>query len=81
VARFDHTEESLARHLSRAEAIGAEAVAAAEALRDGGDPDELFPARVSPVCGWCDYVRSCPAGMAAAGRPRNPWEGLAAEGD
>ena len=42
VARFDHTAESLARHLSRAEAIGAEAVAAAEALRAGGDPEQLL---------------------------------------
>jgi hypothetical protein len=79
VARFDHTEDSLARHLSRAEAIGAEAVAAAQALRDGRDPDELFPARVSQVCGWCDFVRGCPAGLAAAGGPKKPWDGLAAE--
>ncbi|MCU1589701.1 MAG: hypothetical protein JWP11_957 [Frankiales bacterium] len=79
VARFDHTEESLARHLSRAEAIGAEAVAAAEALRAGGDPDELFPARPSRVCSWCDFVRACPVGLAAAGAPKKPWDGLAAE--
>jgi putative RecB family exonuclease len=78
VARFDHTEESLARHLSRAEAIGAEAVAAAEALRAGGDPEELFPARVSRGCAWCDFVRACPAGL-AAGPPKQPWDGLAAE--
>ncbi|MDX6197606.1 MAG: putative RecB family exonuclease [Actinomycetota bacterium] len=81
VARFDHTEESLARHLSRAEAIGAEAVAAAEALRDGGDPEDLFPARASRGCSWCDFVRGCPAGLAAAGTPSAPWAGLAAEGD
>ncbi|MBK5306515.1 MAG: PD-(D/E)XK nuclease family protein [Frankiaceae bacterium] len=79
VARFDHTQESLARHLSRAEAIGAEAVAAAEALRAGGDADELFPPRVSRVCGWCDFVRTCPAGLAAAGAPKKPWDGLPAE--
>jgi RecB family exonuclease len=79
VARFDHTEQSLARHLSRAEAIGAEAVAAAEALRAGGDPDELFPARVGRGCGWCDFVRSCPAGLIAAGAPNKPWDGLAQE--
>jgi RecB family exonuclease len=79
IARFDHTEESLARHLSRAEAIGAEAVAAAEALRAGGDADELFPARVSRGCGWCDFVRACPAGLAAAGAPKKPWDGLAVE--
>jgi RecB family exonuclease len=81
IARFDHTEQSLARHLSRAEAIGAEAIAAAEALRNGGDPDELFPARVSHVCGWCDFVRGCPAGLAAAGSPKRPWDGLAQEAD
>jgi RecB family exonuclease len=79
VAAFDHTEESLARHLSRAEAIGAEAVAAAQALLDGGDAEELFPARASRSCAWCDFVRGCPAGMAAAGAAKSPWEGLAAE--
>ncbi|GAC1441779.1 MAG: PD-(D/E)XK nuclease family protein [Mycobacteriales bacterium] len=80
VARFDHTEDSLARHLSRAEAIGAEAVAAATALADGGDPELLFPARVSRGCAWCDYVRVCPAGR-AAGAPKQPWDGLALEAD
>jgi RecB family exonuclease len=79
VARFDHTEESLARHLSRAEAIGAEAVAAAEALAEGGDPAELFPARPSRGCAWCDFARGCPAGLAAAGQPKKPWDGLAQE--
>ena len=80
VAAFDHTEESLARQLSRAEAIGAEAVAAAEALGDGGDPEELFPARASRACAWCDYLRICPAGQAAAGAPKRPWDGLPEEG-
>ena len=79
VARFDHTEQSLARHLSRAEAIGAEAVAAAEALRAGGDADALFPAQPSRVCGWCDFARLCPEGLAAAGAPKRPWDGLAPE--
>lgn len=80
VAAFDHTEESLARHLSRAEAIGAEAVAAAEALRDGGDPESLFPTRPGRACAWCDYVRSCRDGAAAAGGPKKSWEGLPEEG-
>ena len=79
VARFDHTEQSLARHLSRAEAIGAEAVEAAQALRDGGDPELLFPSRPGRACGWCDFARVCPDGMAAAGAPKRPWDGLAAE--
>lgn len=76
VAGFDHTDASLARHLSRAEAIGEEAVAAAETLLAGGDPDELFPARPGRLCGWCDVARPCPA---AACAPLRPWEGLAPE--
>ncbi len=79
VARFDHSEESLARHLSRAEAIGAEAVEAAQALAAGGDPEVLFPARPSPVCAWCDFARVCPEGLAAAGTLKKPWDGLAQE--
>ena len=79
IARFDHSEESLARQLSRAEAIGAEAVAATQALRAGGDPELLFPTRPSRACGWCDQVQSCPDGRAAAGEPKQPWDGLPAE--
>lgn len=77
VARFDHTEESLARQLARAEAIGAEAVQATQALRDGGDPVLLFPTRPSRACAWCDFVRCCPDGLASAGAPKRPWDGLA----
>ena len=79
VVRYDHTEESLARHLSRAEAIGAEAVAAAEALQAGGDAELLFPTRPSRGCAWCDFARCCPDGLAAAGAPKRPWDGLAQE--
>lgn len=79
VASFDHTETSLARHLSRAEAIGAEVVDAAQRLLAGGDPERLFPTRPGRRCGWCDYARSCPEGLAAAGAPQRPWHGLAQE--
>ena len=78
VVGYDHTEASLARHLSRAEAIGEEAVAAAEALLGGGDPEALFPARPGRLCGWCDHARSCREGAAAAPAKR-PWDGLAEE--
>ena len=76
VVAFDHSEQSLARHLARAEAIGAEAVAAAEALLDGGDADALFPPRPGAQCGWCDVARSCPS---SAGPLRRSWDGLAEE--
>ncbi|MCW2778269.1 MAG: nuclease family protein [Frankiales bacterium] len=77
VLRWEHPPEALARHLSRAEALGEEAADATEALADGGDPDALFPARPSSRCGWCDLVRVCPAGLAAVGAPQQPWAGLA----
>ncbi len=79
VADFEHTDASLARHLSRAEDIGAEAMAATEALGDGGDAERLFPPQPSRVCAWCDFARVCPEGLAAAGAPKRPWDGLAEE--
>ena len=74
VVSFRHTEDSLARHVRRAEAIAAEAVTAKQALDSGGDPDELFPARPSGACSWCDFSRVCPA---AQDSPQRPWAGLA----
>ena len=75
VVAFDHTEASLARHLSRAEATAAEASTATGALEAGADADVLFPPRPGSRCGWCDVQRSCPAGR-AAGPLRRPWDGL-----
>ena len=78
ILTWSHTAESLARHLSRAEDIAQECASADERLRDGLPADaydEVFPPRPSPSCGWCDYLRHCPAGAAAAA-PRRPWDGL-----
>jgi RecB family exonuclease len=78
VIAWSHTEESLARHLSRAEDIADECAAADEQMRDGLPPEEfdaVFPPRPSPSCGWCDYLRHCPEGATAAVR-RRPWDGL-----
>lgn len=79
VAVWEHTEESLGRHLARAESIAAEAAAADTAFRDGlADEalDGVFPPRPGALCGWCDYARHCSQGRAAA-PTRRPWEGLA----
>jgi RecB family exonuclease len=73
VIRWDHTDESLARHLQRAEDIAMEA-AAAEA---SGDAD-AFPPRPGPMCGWCDFAAHCPEGRAACA-PHASWAGLAPE--
>jgi RecB family exonuclease len=74
VAAHEHTEESLARHLRRAEATADDILAAEAALAGGADPDVAFPTAPGPVCGWCDYRRACPAGAAAP--TRQPWEAL-----
>jgi RecB family exonuclease len=79
VLAWEHTPETLERHVGRAEAIAAEASAAKEGLDAGGDQDALFPPRPSAVCGWCDFVRHCPEGLAASGGPKRPWAGLADE--
>jgi putative RecB family exonuclease len=81
VVAWSHTDESLARHLGRAEDIAEECAAADERMRDGllaDRYDEVFPPRPSPSCGWCDYRRHCPEGAAAAAA-RRPWDGLSAD--
>jgi RecB family exonuclease len=79
VVSWEHTDETLARQLRRAEDIAAECAAADEQYRSGQagtDMDRVFPPRTGPACGWCDYLRQCPEGAAAA-EPRRPWDGLA----
>ena len=78
VLAWSHTDESLARHLGRAEDVADECAVADERMRDGLPPeryDEVFPPRPTPSCGWCDYLRHCPEGGTAAVR-RRPWDGL-----
>ncbi|HUR07685.1 MAG TPA: PD-(D/E)XK nuclease family protein [Nonomuraea sp.] len=128
IIEWRHTEESLARHLGRAEEVAVEAATADERYREvmgapgpvrarssstasgtpagiggreatvggpvpsaGSGPrerphvgppamspelDAMFPAKAGPICGWCDFRRHCPEGLAAAPE-RRPWDGLA----
>jgi hypothetical protein len=79
VIAWQHTSESLARHLRRAEELAADCADADDAMRAGLPRqrwDEVFPPRPSPFCGWCDYLRHCEPGRAAA-VTRQPWDGLA----
>ncbi len=72
VAAHEHTDESLARHLKRAEDTAKDIAAAEQSLADGTvTPDEAFPTTAGPWCSWCDYKRSCPAGVDAPAR--EPW--------
>jgi RecB family exonuclease len=67
VAAHEHSEESLGRHLRRAEQTAADIVAAEKDVAAGADPDEAFPTTPGSICGWCDYRRVCPAGSARPG--------------
>jgi RecB family exonuclease len=72
VHSWEHSEESLARHVRRAEDTAADMVRAEEAVKAGADPDEVFPARPGTLCSWCDFRRHCPAGRAASPE-KEPW--------
>ena len=79
VLSWEHTDESLARQLGRAEDIAAECGDADAAFRGGLAParcDEVFPPRPGPGCGWCDYRQHCAVGTAAS-PDRRPWDGIA----
>jgi putative RecB family exonuclease len=79
VHAWQHTDASLARHLSRAEDIAAECSVADERFRAGlpgsADVAEVFPPSPGPGCGWCDFRALCPEGSAAT-PARRPWDGL-----
>jgi putative RecB family exonuclease len=74
VAAHEHTPESLARQVSRAEATAKDAMAAEKSLAEGVPPDEAFPMRPSPFCSWCDFRRVCPGGAQAP--QKEPWAGM-----
>jgi hypothetical protein len=79
VARWEHTPESLGRHLRRAEDIAGECAAADATYASGeesGRGDEAFPATPGGWCGWCDFRAHCAEGQAAA-PARRPWDSLA----
>ncbi len=76
VAAWDHTDETLERHLRRAEEAADDVSLAADTLAAGGDQDVLFPPRTGRQCSWCDFRRSCPEGQRAA-PALDPWAMLA----
>jgi hypothetical protein len=76
VAPFVHTDESLRRHIRRAEDTAADIVAATDTLAAGAHPDEVFPPAPSPACSWCDVRRHCAEGQQAS-ITRPSWGGLA----
>jgi RecB family exonuclease len=75
VAAHEHSEESLGRHLRRAEDTAGDITTAEGHMAAGAAPDDAFPATPGPWCAWCDYRRDCPPGIAAA-PAREPWSSL-----
>jgi RecB family exonuclease len=75
VAAFEHTDESLQRHIARAEASAEDITTATDTLASGADPDDVFPPLPSPSCSWCDYRAHCPEGRVAS-LEREPWAAL-----
>jgi putative RecB family exonuclease len=71
VAAHEHTEESLARQVRRAEETAQDIMAAEKAVAAGADPDESFPTNPGALCGWCDFRKVCPAGVEATAK--DPW--------
>jgi putative RecB family exonuclease len=84
VLAWEHTTQSLARQLGRAEDIASECATADErykAAAAGGPPaHDVFQARPGPGCGWCDFRAHCPEGSVAS-PPRRPWDGLGLAAD
>jgi putative RecB family exonuclease len=75
VAAYDHTDESLARHVERAQASADDIRAATDTLASGASPDEVFPPAPGPNCSWCDFRRHCPEGQLAS-VDRTSWSAL-----
>ncbi|MEU5549438.1 PD-(D/E)XK nuclease family protein [Micromonospora sp. NPDC047793] len=71
VAAHEHTVDSLARQVTRAEQTAQDIMAAERSVTDGGDPDTAFPTTPGPRCSWCDFRRTCPAGAEQPGK--EPW--------
>lgn len=73
---FEHTPDSLARQVRRADALAGE-IAAVTSVWEARTValDEAFPARPGALCSWCDYRAHCPEGRAAAPE-RSSWAAL-----
>ena len=75
VASHDHTGESLRRKIDEAESIAREARRAEDDYAEVGVDSGRFPAKVGPICQWCDFRAHCPAGQ-AFGPEKSDWAAL-----
>jgi RecB family exonuclease len=75
VAAHEHSGESLRRKLDEAESIARDARAAEADYAERGVESTRFPARVGPLCQWCDLRAHCPEGR-AFGTEKSGWAAL-----
>ena len=75
VASHEHTGESLKRKIDEAESIAHDARRAEEDYAEFGADSSRFPAKVGPICQWCDFRAHCPAGQ-AVGPEKSDWAAL-----
>jgi len=68
VATHEHTDESLARQVRRAEETAQDIMAAEKAVAGGAEADAEFPTNPGSLCGWCDFRKVCPAGQELPGK-------------
>ena len=80
VASHEHTGESLKRKIEEAESIARDAQRAEADYAELGVDSGHFPARVGPLCQWCDFRAHCPAGQ-AAGPEKSGWAALEEDRD
>jgi RecB family exonuclease len=81
VVTWEHSTESLDRHVARAEDLADECARADGRWKSGlsaAEVDEVFPPRPGAQCRWCDYARHCPEGQ-QVGPSAQPWDALPAD--
>jgi hypothetical protein len=60
--------------VTRAEETAGDIIAATKAVAAGASPDDEFPTNPGSLCGWCDFRKSCPAGVEVP--PKEPWSAV-----
>ena len=75
VAVHEHTDDSLKRKIAEAESIASDARRAEEDYAEFGVDSGRVPAKVGPLCQWCDFRAHCPAGQ-RVGPEKSGWAAL-----
>ncbi len=75
IAGWDHSAEAIDRQLRRVDQIAQDMREQERQLAAGVLVEEIYPPRVSGLCGYCGFRAYCPEGSAAV-PAREPWAGL-----